>query len=246
LPILAVIASRLLRVNYPLSFALFWGVPSLILTFWARDKAVKVALFSAVGTILLMGLDIIFWANKQWVVVSAVQNSKFLGLVAWEDIPYWFLYVYFPVIFWEHFFERKTSEPVWSKRMSEFSEVVLIALLAIIGAWIWLPKLITIPYFYLVATIIFVITPLALELRDHPQLGVRFLRVGVYFAYVAILYELTALSLGLWYYPSNQFIGWVDIRGLRFPIEELIAWILFGAAAILSCYEYLDDYRRGR
>jgi hypothetical protein len=57
---------------------------------------------------------------------------------------------------------------------------------------------------------------------------------------------LTALSLGLWYYPSNQFIGWVDVHGLRFPVEELFGWILLGVAAILSCYEYLDDYRPRR
>jgi len=118
------------------------------------------------------------------------------------------------------------------------------AFVGISAAWLWFPKLISIPYFYLFFTLAAGVVPLALELWEHPRLGMKFLRVGLYFTYVAILYELTAISLGQWYYPSEQFIGWVDFSGLRFPVEEFIAWILLGSVAVLSGYEHFDDTRR--
>ena len=199
LPLLAVIAARLFNANFLTTLILFWGVPSLLLTFWAKDKALKAVLFAGVATIILTGLDIIFWANRQWVVESQFK-SALLGLVAWEDIPYWFLFVYFPVIFWEHFHDRNRVEPVWSRRMTGFLGATVIAFLAISAAWLWFPKIILIPYFYLVFMLACGIIPLALELWEHPRLGVKFLRVGLYFAYVAILVfsgTLRAFSLDI-------------------------------------------------
>jgi hypothetical protein len=51
-------------------------------------------------------------------------------------------------MFWEHFSEKRASEPTWSKRMSKFCGAVIMAFLAISAAWLWLPKAITIPYFF--------------------------------------------------------------------------------------------------
>lgn len=243
LPLLAVVVSRLLNANYFWGLIFFWGVPSLLLTFWAKNKVLKTAVFSGVAMILLTAIDIVFYANHQWQLVSGFK-SRFLGLVAWEDFPLWFLWVYFPVIYWEHFFEKESRERVWSSRMSRLGAATVFAFLAIVTVWMWMPKMVLIPYFYLVATAIFVVIPLSLELWNHPRLKGKFLRIGIYFAYVGILYELTALSLGHWFYPSSQFIGWVEVFGLRFPIEELFAWILLGAGAILSWYEYFDDHVR--
>ncbi len=241
LPLVAVVASRVLSANYFWALMFFWGVPSILLTFWAKNKALKTAAFASVGTILLIGLDILFYANHQWQVISEFK-SRFLGLVAWEDFPFYFLWVYFPVMYWEHFFGKVASEKIWSKRMARASGAIVIVFLTIITVWAWLPKLVLIPYFYLVITVVFIAIPLFLELRSRPRLKGKFLRLGMYFAYVGILYELTALSLGQWYYPSSQFVGWIEIIGIRFPIEELFAWILLGAAGILSWYEYFADY----
>lgn len=244
LPLVAVVFSLVMHTNYLGSMILFWGVPSLLLTIWAPKRAIKTALLALSATIFLMNLDIIFYATQQWYVLSTIFSHRLLGIVAWEDILYFFLFVYFPVIFWEHFYERQVHEHLWTRRMTQLTITSILFLLVIVAIWTWIPTLLQIPYFYFIATVILMVIPLVVEVRSHPRLSLKFVRVGLYFAYVAILYELTGLYLGLWNYPSHQFIGWIEIVGLRFPIEELFAWILLGAAAILSWYEYFDDDNR--
>lgn len=244
LPLMAAFISIVARTNYLGSIILFWGIPALLLTIWASQRAFKVLLISLVATVFFVALDIIFYATGQWHVLSTAFNNRLLGIVAWEDIPYFFFFAYFPIIFWEHFYERQVPERPWTKRMIWLTLVFILFLLVTLAAWAWSPIILQIPYFYLIATVLLIVIPLALELWSHPRLSLKFVKVGLYFAYVATLYELTGLYLGLWNYPSSQFLGWVEIVGLRFPIEELFAWILLGAAAILSWYEYFDDDNR--
>ena len=243
LPLIAVIFSLVTKANTLGSLFLFWGVPSLLLTFWARKHAPKASVFAAIATVFLIALNIIFYTTQQWYVVSMF-DSRILGIMAWEDIPYFFLFVYFPVIFWEHLYDSKGSKSGWGKRMSILASVFILASLAILSAHLWFPEIIAIPYFYFIGLVILIVIPLLIEVFSHPKLGFKFLRVGLYFAYVGILYELTALYLGQWYFPSDKFFGWIEIVGLKFPIEEFFAWMILGASAILSWYEYFDDDNR--
>ncbi len=215
-----------------------------MLSVWARQKILKTTLLALSATVLLMNLDIIFYATKQWYVESTVFSNRLLGIVAWEDVIYFFLFVYFPVIFWEHFFEKKRLERPWGRHMTLLTITSILFSVVILAAWTWAPILLQIPYFYLIVLVLFTVIPIILEIRARPQFGIKFIRVGLYFGYVAILYELTALYLQLWNYPSRQFVGWIEIIGLRFPIEELFAWILLGTATILTWYEYCDDDNR--
>jgi hypothetical protein len=242
-PLFATGLALILRANYPISQILFWGLPALALTVWAREHAKKAALFTIVLTTLAIALNLIFYVTGQWYVVSGF-DFRLFGIMAWEDIPYFFLFIYFPILFWEYFFERQKQERPWRKRMTYFAVIVGLIFLAIVSAWAWAPHLLQIPYFYLICMFLVAIIPLALELGEHPRLAPKFLSVGVFFAYIAILYEVTSIYLGQWYYPSTQFIGWVEIFDQRFPLEEFITWILLGAPAVLAHYEYFDDDNR--
>ena len=244
LPLMAVIVSLGSNANYLVSILLFWGIPALLLTIWAPQRSLKVLLISLSATVFFMALDVIFYATKQWNVLSTVFNNRLLGIVAWEDILYFFLFAYFPIIFWEHFYEKQVHERLWTKRMTRLTYVFVLFLAIVLTAWYWFPTILQIPYFYLVATVLLMVTPLVMELRSRPHFSLKFVKVGLYFAYSATLYELTALYLGLWNYPSIQFLGWIEVRGLRFPIEELFAWILLGAVAVITWYEYFDDDNR--
>lgn len=50
--------------------------------------------------------------------------------------------------------------------------------------------------------------------------------------------------LGQWTFPGDQFIGWVNMLGVRFPFEELLFWFMLAAIGILSYYEFFDDNRK--
>ena len=68
------------------------------------------------------------------------------------------------------------------------------------------------------------------------------MKVAAYFFYLTLVYELTALTLGWWSFPSSQFIGWVEIAGIRFPFEEFFFWLVLFSAWIVSAYEFsIDD-----
>jgi len=58
---------------------------------------------------------------------------------------------------------------------------------------------------------------------------------------LSFTYELTALHLGLWSFPGEHFIGWVDILGYRFPFEEFFFFIVLASIAGLAYYEFFDD-----
>src|SRR5258708_4480422 len=99
LPFVAVILSLFLHANYLVSLFFFWGIPSLMLSFWGRRHVWKAALFSAIGTAFLMPLDLIFYLTKQWYVVTVATDYRLFGVVAWEDVLYFFLWLYFPILF---------------------------------------------------------------------------------------------------------------------------------------------------
>ncbi len=240
IPIIASFISLKLNLGYLPTMLLFWGVPAVLLSYIAKDHIKKAFMFAIIGTPFLMCLDLIFYLTRQWYVVSSFTNRLF-GIVAWDDAIYFFLWVYFPVLFWEYFFEKQTHEPLFGKRMFKLTAMFVFVSVGILLTYFYTPYLAQIQYFYLISTIIFIIVPIIIGALINPKLEVKFLATGIYFAFNSIIYEVTAISLNQWYYPSTQFIGWVDILGQRFPVEELLAWILLGSTAILTWYEYFDD-----
>jgi hypothetical protein len=243
-PIIATLLTLILRANYLSSQLLFWGVPAILLTFWATRSSAKAALCSLIATAFGIACNLIFYLNGQWYVLSTVFHSRLLGLMAWEDILYFFLFFYVPILAWEHFFERQTPEPLWGRRMRLLGILFTLFCLVVALAWVWVPGMLLIPYFYLIVTVALFVAPLTLTLYYHPKLGPKFIRIGAYFAYLALLFEVTSIALGQWNYPSVQFIGWVELFGQRFPFEEFVTWILIGAPGVITWYEYFDDDNR--
>jgi hypothetical protein len=93
-------------------------------------------------------------------------------------------------------------------------------------------------------SLIFVMPPLILFLLRFPRFLSRFVVIGVYFFFVLLVYEITALQIGLWSFPGSHFIGWVNLFGYSFPIEEFAFWMMFATLSVLAYYEYFADDRR--
>ena len=71
----------------------------------------------------------------------------------------------------------------------------------------------------------------------------RFAKVALFFFFVHLAHELTAVKLGQWYFPA-QSIGYLELVGIRFPVEEFVFWIVLSTAILLADYEYfIDDGR---
>ena len=65
---------------------------------------------------------------------------------------------------------------------------------------------------------------------------------GLFFFVLSILYELTAIHAGHWIFPGD-YIGFVEILGLRFPIEELL-WLMLCVPSTIAIYEFFADDRK--
>lgn len=69
----------------------------------------------------------------------------------------------------------------------------------------------------------------------------KFIKTGVFFFMLYLIYELTAVNLGQWYFPG-EYVGWVELAGARFPFEELFFWMMLSSSAVLALYEgFVDD-----
>ena len=97
--------------------------------------------------------------------------------------------------------------------------------------------LINYAYFFLIAPAIF---PVIFFIRKHPPMLLKFIKTGAFFFMLFLVYELTAMKLGQWYFPG-QYIGWVDIFGLKFLIEEFLLWMGLSPFAVLTIYEGCVD-----
>ena len=81
----AVAISLATHANYFQSPFLFWGLPSFLLTIWAKKHALKAAVFAAFFTVFLMALDLVYYTTHQWYVVTT-SDYRLFGFIAWEDI----------------------------------------------------------------------------------------------------------------------------------------------------------------
>jgi hypothetical protein len=144
------------------------------------------------------------------------------------------------VIFYEHFFDKGKHKAIGA-RMKYFAYFVISCFTIFLIFVFTNPTLLKIDYFYLKGGVALVLVPTVTFLIKFPKFLSKFLKISIYFFCVGLLQELTALQLGYWNFPGENFIGWVTIFGFRFPYEELLFWLILFSACVLSYFEFFDD-----
>ncbi len=244
-PLFASIVSILLHFSYIPSMFLFLGVPAIYLSVKLPPKLIeKVSLFSLLTVIPFVTVaDWIAHFTKQWWVLYTV-FPRILGYISIEDIIWGILFAYFVIMFYEYFVESQRDTHVWHSRM-KIAVGILWGLLGVFFVCYFISKdILNIPYFYLLIGIVFMFVPSAIELLRHPSLLPKFAVTATYFFFLTFVYEITALKLNQWTFPSNQYIGWISLFGVRFPFEEFIFGFIFYTLTALSLYESFDDDER--
>lgn len=64
--------------------------------------------------------------------------------------------------------------------------------------------------------------------------------LAVLFAGVWLIAEYATVSVNSWVY-TDQYIPWGEFLGMRFPVWELLVWMLGYAVVVTTFYEYLVD-----
>lgn len=242
-PILATVLSLALNANYFLSLLLFFAVPAAYLSYLKPKFIKKVALFSVIlGVPLAIIIDHIMELTGGWFTPSSVFGVILFGNVMIEDILFAVLYLYLVAMFYEVFLEKTHKAKLLDPHLKYLFIISMLALAIFLVVYLTNPSLLAINFFYFKVGIIVGILPIILALTKFPGWLGALLQTTAYFFYLTFLFEIVALILSQWTFPAqDQFIGFVQVAGLTFPLEELFFWIILGGMAALSYYKFFDD-----
>ena len=232
------------KINFLFSTLLFFGAPSVYLL--ARKiRSLKEIFLASVffGLILMFEMDFLAELNHVWIISDPVFVNKFLGVVTLDIIVWSFLWVFFVILFYQHFFEHEKKEKV-----SPHFKYGLLPALSVLAVMLLVyfvdSKILTFPYSYLIlglASFAPFVFPVVRKKVFTQDFVIRFLKMSLFFFFVHLIQEVTMVKLGYWIYPA-QGVGYLELMGgIRFPIEEFVFWIVLSTSVLLADYEFFIE-----
>jgi hypothetical protein len=243
-PLFACIIAFAFHPNGLLSIFLFYGIPTAYLSFAYPFYVRKAAVFALVSGIPFMSV-ISYFAHRTdtWRIDSLF--PQLLTHIIIEDVIWAVFWIYLTILFYEVFIHHRIEHAFWHPHMKYFAILAFAVVSLFALAITQFSSLLDIPYFYLWMGIIVMLLPVCFEYATHKRVFMTFLGTAVYFFYFHLVYEVTGLLLGWWFFPqSDDFVGMVTLFGVAFPFEELFFWIMLGGIVVLSYFELFDDAQR--
>jgi len=218
-------------------------VPSLYLM--ARESKNYKKIFWGVLTIgLFMGLlfDFLETYGGGWSTIDLTIPWRILGVPPIDNIIGYMLMTLFTLVFYEHFLDDEKKKSI-SKSLPELVILSGGAMVLLLVTYIVSPHSVLVSHYaYLKGGLLAVIFPILFMFRN-PRLIPKIATMASFFFFVWLVAELVVVKNSGWIYPG-QYIGWVTLFDITFPIEELLFWMLFYAATIVAFYErFIDDDR---
>ncbi|TSD03504.1 MAG: hypothetical protein Athens071416_185 [Parcubacteria group bacterium Athens0714_16] len=228
------------KLGYLETVILLFGIPSVFLSFKLKTSIKKSALFSiAFSFPMAFVFDYICNVSGCWYENGSlgitILNAYPLDIFIWG-----FIYFYFITIFYEYFFDKDKNKTKISKNLKfwVYASILLIFLFSFI--YITNRELLVIKNFYIVGLIIFFLIPIILMCWNYPSLIKKISIQGFWFFFVSVIYEVLAVHLGHWRFVKGMNIGWVEIFGVGFALEEFL-FLIFAVPATICIYEFLAD-----
>lgn len=244
-PILATILSLQFHLSFLSVILLFFGVPAVYLSIRSPGHIQKSFLFALIPWFsLTFVFEYLAYTDNAWYVTNS--SWRFLGgSIPIEDILWGFFWSYLPIIFWKSFLDGKSVYDTRFPNRIWWILLPLVIMNALFFSLYFIARdLLYIPYFYLIMGIIFCIIPPILFLMKYPKFLSRLLILGSYFSYLAGMKEITALSLGQWYFPGTHFVYLINFQKFRLPLEEIVFFIVLSAPSMVCFYEFFADDRK--
>jgi hypothetical protein len=240
-PILALIITIFCKTNLLESTLLFFGVPSLYLIIRDPNILKKSFIFSFIFFLAMCPfLDALGTLDKAW-SIPTIFHFKFFGISTVENYIFGFFWILIATLFYEHFFEKGKWKEKISKNIRYLIAIAIFLISVLTVFFFYNLQLLTITYFYLWASLIFVLPPLILFLYLHPKFLRNFLLLSIYFFFLLFLFEIGALHNAQWAFPGRHFIGFVEIFNYKFPIEEFVFWMILCTPSLICYYEFFAD-----
>jgi len=206
-------------------------------------------IFSAIGTIpIALIFDYVMELTGGWFLpYSVFGNFRLFGYVTIEQFIWLFLYLYFVAMFYENFLDEYCTHVLHGRKMRYFTLTLSVPLVLFLIVLFAYPRLLNIHYFYLKASLVAVLPAIIIWLVKFPRFSLKFFWFGIYFFFLSLTYEVTALLLKQWSFPvAHQLIGYLNLGIVRIPFEEFTFWITFGGVVAAFYYALLHKEHRTR
>lgn len=229
----------LLHGNFFSSIIVYFVLASIYFSF-RTPRIVPKALIAAGATIpFVIIFDYTAFFNKTW-AVPTIFPSRFFTFIPFEDFLYTFFAVYLVTVAFYYFFRLEGFAEVNISRLKISSIFILALLAAFLFLYVTGTSFFRIPYYDAWLVFFVFIIPTLILLAYFPSYRKPLMRAIPYVFLLMLPYELTALHLGFWTFPSAEYIAMMHIGHLRFPIEEFLEWMVFFVPASLAFTAFIS------
>ncbi len=238
-PALSSVISFAWHIDAFASILLFFGLPAIYISIRNHSYIHKALVFSVCTSLpAIVAIDYISHATGQWLIPHSILAYRLFGYVTLEVVVWAFLNFYTVVVFYEFFLNHHhRTVHTWNHRGKHLLLFIFGCSVLFLTMLFTSPSSLLIPYYYLCFGTTLILLPVVKELTGHPNLILKFSITALYFFYLSFLYEITALHLDWWRFPSTRYIGKISLFQVSFPYEELVFWLLLLSMAILTIYE---------
>ncbi len=240
-PIVTTLITLALPVNLLVSTLLLFGPPALYISYKRKDIIKRSLIYALAATIISILTDYLAEQDQSWVSTSMF-HGRLAGIVPIEALLWVFMLSYLILIYYQFFYDH-SSHKLIGKRMpyvfiAVLAVIVWISLLAITGIGSF-----KVEYYYIKFGLAFILLPLLAFIFAFPQYLKVLLKTIPYFTALGLINILVSLHKGHWSYPGDHFIGWVQLGRYRFPLEELLFWIILYTPFLISQFEFFNNDR---
>lgn len=224
---------------------LFYTIlPAIYLGFRKRKNWRKIIISTLVfGALLGFIFEFVAEFNKSYSVISVLFPFKLFGVLPPDNIIGHMMMTFLTIVFYEHFVDREIHSGISKNFFHALLPTIFVAIF-VLFAFLFKPELITLKYSYFYMGVVAIIPPIYLGFTQ-PKFIKNMALTAIYFFFFYFIAEIFAVKLNYWIYPGNNYIGWVSVFGATFPFEELIFWMMFYAASLVSYYElFIDDHQK--
>lgn len=237
-PLLIAVATLYLPINLLFSTILFFGLPAGYISWQRKDLISRTLIYSFSIAVISILTDYLAEQDQSWVSTSMF-NARVAGIVPIEALVWMFAFTYLIVAYYLYFFDTKKHKPIGKRLYLVFGAAIAVLIWLIVTILLGLDF--RVEFYYIKFGLAFLLLPLILFIVTYPRYLKTFLKIAPYFFMIGLVNLLVSLYQGHWSYPGENFVGWVTISSLRFPIEELVFWIILFPSFLISQFELFNN-----
>lgn len=225
----------IIKPGYLLNILIVY-IPGLVYTLSKLKKsAQKILIFGVTSLLFIIPVEILARLTNSWDVAS--DFPRILGIAPVENVVYGLVNIFYPLAFYEYFFDNDRNRAVSSRFKMLIALYFILFCLTFLGFYIN-PNILKFDYWFLGLCILLPVFILLIKYKPH--IIKRLIVPAIFFGLMYLIHESVSMYLGHWWWPGNYLLP-INVAGFIYPLEDLVIWIVFSNMAVISGYEVMWD-----